>query len=222
MTLKPTPSIVEPRLKVMQDASAARLGHSHRPATPIEYAGFIGAIRIRGYAAHPSAARRCQAMLPGVIAEDIRGVDGHAIVETDGNLRELAGRVQCRQQMQYRFRSCHSDGRKHQNTVPHRCLIDHATKHLQRPGWATVGVTYALNVAGILLVPATAIRQSDTSQSRAARRAVNRATAALLVEHGQIAAVIEMGVGRQNRIETCCLDRQCLPIALPQRLLALE
>lgn len=75
---------------------------------------------------------------------------------------------------------------------------------------------------GLLLLEVPAVRQEERAQVRGAGRGVHRTAESALHEGGDVARVVEVGVGEHDGVDRLGRDRQGRAVALAQLLVALE
>ena len=83
-------------------------------------------------------------------------------------------------------------------------------------------IAIAVGGSGIVLLDMSAVRQQNGAEIGGRLRAVDRTLEAISHQAWDIAAMVDMGMGQQQRIELGGIERQGLPVALPEFLLALE
>ena len=93
---------------------------------------------------------------------------------------------------------------------------------IQGQGGAVAAELVAVEEGGVFFLQVSAVRQQDGAQVARARRAVDGVGVAVARHQGQVAAVVQMGVGEDDGVDLVWADGQALPIALAQQLIALE
>ena len=74
----------------------------------------------------------------------------------------------------------------------------------------------------ILFLQMTTIGQQHTTESLRCRMAIHRPAVTIAIENGQIAGMIKVRMGQHHRTEAITIQRQALPVALAQPLVALK
>ncbi len=74
----------------------------------------------------------------------------------------------------------------------------------------------------VFFLQMSGVRQDNAAQIDGGRRGINRAAEAFSYQAWNPAAVIEMRVGQNDRVDAGCRNRRGLPVALPPFLGALE
>ena len=97
--------------------------------------------------------------------------------------------------------------------------LGHVVQGQRRP---VLRVAVAIRQARLLFLEVAAVRQHDPQQIGARVGAVRLAGEPLAHQDGQIAAVIDVRMGEQHRVDRARVDGQRLPIAQPKLLVALE
>ena len=93
---------------------------------------------------------------------------------------------------------------------------------VQRLGRRVLGVAVAVGERGLLLLQVGAVAQHHLGQPAGARRGPHRPAVAGPHQRRQPAAVVEVGVGEDHRVELARRDARGRAVAQPQRLVALE
>jgi hypothetical protein len=80
----------------------------------------------------------------------------------------------------------------------------------------------AVGELGFFFLQMAAVEQQDTAQVKGCGRAVHLAGKALACQQRQVAAVVQVGMGQDDRVNAGRLHRQRRPVAQAQRLVALK
>ena len=93
---------------------------------------------------------------------------------------------------------------------------------VERQSRLMLGETVPVRVSGVLLLQVARVGQQDPAEFRGRFGAEDRAPEAMLHEEGQIARMVEMGVGQNDGIDLAWINREACPVAKPERLETLE
>ena len=93
---------------------------------------------------------------------------------------------------------------------------------IQRQGGLVPGIAIPVGPLGFPFLQVGTVRQENAAEVKGGVGAMDRAFEALLDQHGQIAGMIDMRVGQDDRVNGSRVYRQRLPVAQAQLLVALE
>lgn len=93
---------------------------------------------------------------------------------------------------------------------------------VERERRVVAGGPTQVGVAGVLLLEVGRVAQEDAGQRRGGRRAPDRSPEPVADQGGEVAAVVDVGVGEQHRLDRGRVHRERRPVQLPEALQALE
>lgn len=120
----------------------------------------------------------------------------------------------------------HAAGQLHAPTVRHG--LEEVERPLcvrgveQRKGGSMSRVARQVGVRRFLLLDPRSVAEHDRDQLCRGRRAHHPAAVAVTDEHGEVAAVVEVGMCEDHRTDTAGVRTDVPPVALPPGLLTLE
>jgi hypothetical protein len=109
--------------------------------------------------------------------------------------------------------------RQRRELLERRLGLAHA---VQRQSLVVPAAALLVGPAGVFLLQVGTVAQQHIAQVPRGGGRVDRALEALAAECGQVAAVVEVGVGEQHRVELHCGRSERSPVAFAQGFVALE